>query len=126
MTPERAFEVLGLEKDTATEQSVKRAFRHLAMTTHPDAGGSDQAMAELNAAHDVALTALGAGEPERCVCRGFVRNPLCKAHGKFDAGVHKVEDLSVECSTCGGTRKVRTGSSWSSIDIACPDCTIES
>ncbi|TDX61971.1 hypothetical protein EDE12_11273 [Methylosinus sp. sav-2] len=39
----------------ATPEQIERAFRHEAKTAHPDAGGSDQMMAELNAARAQAL-----------------------------------------------------------------------
>lgn len=38
-----------------TESDVKRAYRRLARTAHPDAGGSDAAFIELKRAHDEAL-----------------------------------------------------------------------
>jgi curved DNA-binding protein CbpA len=38
---------------------IERAYRRLAMERHPDKGGSDAAMAELNAARDEALQELG-------------------------------------------------------------------
>ena len=47
-------EVLSLPKD-AKREDVKAAYRRLASQRHPDKGGSDAAMAELNAAQDQAL-----------------------------------------------------------------------
>jgi hypothetical protein len=38
---------------------IERAFRRKAMTTHPDQGGSDDAMAELNSAREAALREIG-------------------------------------------------------------------
>jgi hypothetical protein len=46
--------VLGL-KGTATAAEIEAAYRALAKIRHPDAGGSQQAMAELNAARDEAM-----------------------------------------------------------------------
>lgn len=48
------WEVLQVPRD-AKRDDVKAAFRRLASAAHPDKGGTEQAMAELNAAHDQAL-----------------------------------------------------------------------
>lgn len=42
-----------------TESMIKARFRELAMARHPDKGGNDQQMAELNAARDRALAEVG-------------------------------------------------------------------
>ena len=47
-------DVLGI-KGPATKESVQAAYRRLAGERHPDAGGSHDVMAELNAARDAAL-----------------------------------------------------------------------
>jgi len=54
--PKRAHwtEVLHVPAN-ATPEQIERAFRHEAKTAHPDSGGSDAAMAELNRARDEAL-----------------------------------------------------------------------
>lgn len=67
VTPRNWRQVLGFNPDfpgsrppeTAAE-AVRRAWRALAAETHPDKGGSDAAMAELNAARDAALKELDA------------------------------------------------------------------
>ena len=46
--------ILGLGP-TATQQEIKRAFRRLALTTHPDKGGSAAAFIRVKWAHDEAL-----------------------------------------------------------------------
>ncbi len=46
------YEVLGVTKATPLEV-VDAAYRVLAKSAHPDAGGSDEAMAELNEAYEV-------------------------------------------------------------------------
>jgi hypothetical protein len=52
-------EVLGLSPDMPVdEQVIERAFRARALSAHPDTGGSHEAMAELNAARDLALNYL--------------------------------------------------------------------
>lgn len=43
----------------ATLEEAKKAYRRLAQLCHPDAGGTHDAMARLNAARDAARTALG-------------------------------------------------------------------
>jgi len=48
------WQILGLSSD-APRQQIEEAFRRLARVRHPDAGGSDAMMAELNAARDQAL-----------------------------------------------------------------------
>lgn len=49
-----AWQVLGLERGASSLQ-IERAHKRLAAEHHPDRGGSDAAMAELNAARDAAL-----------------------------------------------------------------------
>lgn len=53
------LEVLGLPPDARPNRdSINAAYRSKAKTAHSDAGGSDDAMAELNAARDEALRSL--------------------------------------------------------------------
>jgi hypothetical protein len=54
--PKRWWEILGVAPD-ATTPEVESAHRAKARAAHPDAGGSDAAMAELNAARDQARSA---------------------------------------------------------------------
>lgn len=49
--PEQWWQVLGCREDTPIAQ-VEAVYRRLAMKAHPDHGGSDAAMARLNAAMD--------------------------------------------------------------------------
>lgn len=58
------WHVLGVPHD-ADEVHVKRAYRALAQQHHPDHGGSDERMKELNTAYDAAREALAAREAER-------------------------------------------------------------
>jgi hypothetical protein len=52
-------DVLGLSPDMPIDEEViERAFRARALRAHPDTGGSNEAMAELNAARDQALNEL--------------------------------------------------------------------
>lgn len=130
MDSERAFTVLELDRKTATPDAVKSAHRRLALKTHPDAGGSDAAMAELNDARDVALEALNAPTPkakarERCSCRGFKVNPFCAVHGKKDDGISVESAVVDECKTCLGEKRVKSGPAWSTMWVACPDCAVE-
>lgn len=50
--------VFGLKNGDATVERVKERYRELAYDRHPDRGGSDSMMAELNAARDQALAEL--------------------------------------------------------------------
>lgn len=52
--PEQWWQTLGVGMQ-ATRAEIEQAYRAKARTAHPDAGGSDTAMARLNAARDVAL-----------------------------------------------------------------------
>lgn len=52
MSLEEAAKVLGVSPD-ASEQEVKSAYRSKALKTHPDHGGSNEAMVELNVAMEV-------------------------------------------------------------------------
>jgi len=49
-----AYEVLGVSPD-ATDEEIKAAWRRLAMLNHPDRGGSDEEMANVNVAKDTLL-----------------------------------------------------------------------
>lgn len=49
--PEQWWEVLGVQA-TAPVDIIERAYRQLAAAAHPDRGGSNAAMARLNAARD--------------------------------------------------------------------------
>jgi hypothetical protein len=51
------WEVFGLRPGASRDQ-IEGMFRILAKTAHPDQGGSDAAMAELNAAHNALLSRL--------------------------------------------------------------------
>lgn len=56
------WEVLGVEPN-ADVQAVKNAFRALAKTHHPDAGGDPEDFKRLRGAYDQALAALHATKP---------------------------------------------------------------
>jgi hypothetical protein len=60
--PRRWRDVLGLRNGEVTRDQIEIAFRHEAKLAHPDAGGSDQGMAELNAAREAALKAITKSE----------------------------------------------------------------
>lgn len=53
-------EVLNLTGHSATREQIEAQYRILARTRHPDAGGSNQEMAELNQARIDALREIGA------------------------------------------------------------------
>lgn len=59
--PKTCWEILGLGTGNgATAADVRRAWRDLAASAHPDTGGSNAAMADLNKARDDALRIIGA------------------------------------------------------------------
>lgn len=55
-------DALGLTGLPAREE-IERAFRDRAKTAHPDSGGSNAAMSELNAAKAAALSEIGSAKP---------------------------------------------------------------
>jgi len=59
--PKAWHQVLGVSP-AASRDEIERAFRILAKTAHPDAGGSNTAMAELNDARRQGLEAAGASK----------------------------------------------------------------
>lgn len=57
--PEQWWQVLGIS-ERASRDEINAAYRAKAMRAHPDSGGSDAAMARLNAARDDGLRRLSA------------------------------------------------------------------
>lgn len=56
--PERWWQVLGVRRNASAEE-IRGAWRALAAKSHPDTGGTDAAMARINAARDEGLRAGG-------------------------------------------------------------------
>jgi DnaJ-class molecular chaperone len=52
--PRSHWETLGIRPGSSAD-AIQAAYRAKARAAHPDAGGSDAAMAELNSARDAAL-----------------------------------------------------------------------
>jgi hypothetical protein len=50
------WEVLGVSRNTVSSEVINDAYRRLASAAHPDRGGSDERMAELNMAREEALS----------------------------------------------------------------------
>ncbi len=65
MTPEEAYEVLGLQPG-ATEAEIRAAHHRLMRSAHPDSGGSDWLATRVNQARDVLLGASAAGRTVTC------------------------------------------------------------
>lgn len=57
--PQSCWDILGI-RPGASRDEIDRAYREKARRAHPDAGGSDHAMSELNRARDEALRSMGA------------------------------------------------------------------
>lgn len=57
-SPSQWWHVLGLESPRVTEEEIQAAYRRRAQHTHPDKGGSQDAMASLNWARDAGLAAI--------------------------------------------------------------------
>lgn len=54
-SPTQWWHVLGFEASSVTGEQIEARFRELAMQRHPDRGGSEAAMAELNWAREAGL-----------------------------------------------------------------------
>jgi hypothetical protein len=87
-TPDPFF-VLSVDR-TATAQEIRRAWRDKARTAHPDAGGSDSAMQELNEALHDALKIAGVSKGAKTVAPLLVRR-------ERDVSSFTVDALPAEC-----------------------------
>lgn len=58
--PRHWREVMGIDVEPVTEQFIRAVYRELAKKHHPDRGGNEDAMKELNAALAAALAEIGA------------------------------------------------------------------
>ena len=83
------FLLLAIDR-TATPQQIRRAWREKARTKHPDAGGSDAAMQELNEALRIALELVGVPKISRAVSPVLVRR-------ERDVSSFTVDALPAEC-----------------------------
>lgn len=83
------FVVLSVDR-TATPQEIRRAWREKARTVHPDAGGSDSAMQELNGALRIALEFVGVPKVQKAFSPVLVRR-------ERDVSSFTVNALPAEC-----------------------------
>ena len=83
------FFLLAIDR-TATPEEIHRAWREKARTAHPDAGGSDSAMQELNEALRKALEHVGVPEVLTAVSPVLVRR-------ERDISSFTVDALPAEC-----------------------------
>ncbi len=112
-----ALELLGFEiSSVITVANVKVAFKTLARQHHPDLGGTEKGMKLLNDAYETALEWVKNIEEPKCICLGFTRNKLCRAHEDSTTS-------DVQCAECGGTKKVEAGPEWARVKLDCPKCT---
>lgn len=135
MSDARAFELIGLPP-SATEREVQRSYRSLALTRHPDRGGTAAQMAELNEAHEVALEAARARAEaaddggEGCGCNDEGPSLPCQAKGEWhlSGGTLKDGEMHLEgehCPTCRGKKKIKVTHGFHSVELACPTCAVE-
>jgi DnaJ domain len=75
---------------TATPQEIRQAWREKARTAHPDTGGSDVAMQELNEALRKALEFVGSAKTPKVVAPVLVRR-------ERDVSSFTVDVLPAEC-----------------------------
>jgi len=75
---------------TATHQEIRRAWRDKARSAHPDAGGSDSAMQELNEALRRALELVGVPKVSKTVSPVLLRR-------ERDVSSFAVDALPAEC-----------------------------
>jgi len=83
------FAVLLIDK-TASAQEIRRAWRERARTVHPDVGGSDAAMQELNEALRNALELVEVAREQKVVVPVLVRR-------QRDVSSFTVDALPAEC-----------------------------
>jgi hypothetical protein len=83
------FLLLAVDR-TATPQEIRRAWRDKARTAHPDTGGSDSAMQELNEALQDALKIAGVSKGAKTVSPVLVRR-------ERDVSSFTVDALPAEC-----------------------------
>ena len=89
MTTPDPFSVLSVDR-TATAQEVRQAWREKARILHPDVGGSDSAMQELNEALRNALELVGIPEVMKTASPVLVRR-------ERDVSSFTVDVLPAEC-----------------------------
>lgn len=85
MKKKEALSILGLTDSYSTDDA-RVAWKSLAKTAHPDAGGSDEQMREINEAYDVVLSLFEVSQKERHTAR-IVR----------DVSSFTVDVLPVDC-----------------------------
>ena len=83
------FAVLLIDK-TSSAQEIRRAWRERALTVHPDVGGSDAAMQELNEALRKALELVEVQKVQKVVVPVLVRR-------QRDVSSFTVDVLAAEC-----------------------------
>ena len=73
MSPVDPWQTLGV-RPNAPAAEVRAAYRALALRHHPDAGGSDEAMGELNRAYEMAIQGVGPAGPRPSSARRVQRD----------------------------------------------------
>lgn len=86
------FDALGLERSTATKESVTIKWRELARLHHPDKGGSAEDFDRIKKAYTE--------------CLELIIEPITQD----------------ECKDCGGTGRVGRGHGWTQVTCNCNSC----
>lgn len=89
------FVVLGVSPD-ASESDIREAWRKKATTLHPDAGGSHQAMVDLNDALQRALAAVGENQPTQSHTRKDRSTPKSRSFMSRDVSCFTIDALPVD------------------------------
>lgn len=88
----KPFKALGLERGTATKESVAAKWRELARLHHPDRGGSAEDFDKVKKAYTECLVLVEEGMPP------------------------------VFCEHCGGTGNIFKLHGWLKVAMMCPEC----
>ena len=103
MTASEALALLSLPSwPVPHEDEVRRAYKLLAASVHPDVGGTPEAFAR---AHEAYTVALGAVAGELDAVHMDLRAPrcaLCAGRG-YTSLTHGARELRIVCGLCGGS-----------------------
>lgn len=93
MSRQQAATILGVSKN-ASPEDIKKAFRKAALKAHPDKGGSDKAMQEVNEAKEILSENQSASETNTYKCKNSYKDQ------DKHKNEHKDEDRDIDASLC--------------------------